>query len=586
MRLTMRSSALSLLCGLSAIHSTAGVSIPRNQQESYKSTGKHGAVASEVAVCSESGVEMLKMGGTAADAIIATALCVGTIAAYHSGIGGGGFMIVRSQNSSEHSYEMIDFRETMPGLGNETMYVDSNDTTASTVGGLAVGTPGEMRGWEMLHNRHGKLPWATLFQPAIKLAGEGFKVTVDLAAALSNTSYPFLTTDSRWAEIYAPNGSLLLENDTCYRKDYAKTLSTIAEQGPDAFYTGPIAENVTAAAQARGGILQMSDLANYSAILRTPSNITYRDRYRIFSTIAPSSGSVVLSALKIFEGYSGGAEPDDPAINLTTHRLIEGTKFAYGQRTTFGDPAFTANVSELEQYYLQESTAAAVRAKISDNTTFAVEYYDPENYISLNDSGTSHMAAVDQWGNAVSLTTTVNFYWGSQVMTADGIILNDEMDDFSSPGQTNGFGFTASPINYIKPFKRPQSSISSSIAEDLHTGELVMATGSAGGSRIITATLQNLHHHLDQHMTAYESVHQSRWHDQLSGTTYFEIAAPNLGIAGFSNATVAYLESMGYNVTYEDESGSTSHVIVKHLDTGLFEAANDPRKAAGAGVAY
>lgn len=136
-------------------------------------------------------------------------------------------------------------------------------------------------------------------------------------------SYPFLTTDSRWAEIYAPNGSLLLENDTCYRKDYAKTLSTIAEQGPDAFYTGPIAENVTAAAQARGGILQMSDLANYSAILRTPSNITYRDRYRIFSTIAPSSGSVVLSALKIFEGYSGGAEPDDPAINLTTHRLIE-----------------------------------------------------------------------------------------------------------------------------------------------------------------------------------------------------------------------------------------------------------------------
>lgn len=139
---------------------------------------------------------------------------------------------------------------------------------------------------------------------------------------------------------------------------------------------------------------------------------------------------------------------------------------------------------------------------------------------------------------------------------------------------------------FSRPFKRPQSSISSSIAEDLYTGELIMATGSAGGSRIITATLQNLHHHLDRHMTAHESVHQSRWHDQLSGTTYFEIAAPNLGIAGFSNETVAYLEGMGYNVTYEDESGSTSHVIVRDPLTGMFEAANDPRKAAGAGVAY
>lgn len=146
-------------------------------------------------------------------------------------------------------------------------------------------------------------------------------------------SYPFLTTDTRWAEIYAPNGSLLLENDTCYRKNYAKTLSTIAEQGPDVFYTGPIAENVTAAAQARGGILQMSDLANYSAILRTPSNITYRDRYRIFSTIAPSSGSVVLSALKIFEGYPGGAEPNDPAINVTTHRLIEVSFLLFGDKS-------------------------------------------------------------------------------------------------------------------------------------------------------------------------------------------------------------------------------------------------------------
>lgn len=231
----------------------------------------------------------------------------------------------------------------MPGLGYQDMYLDSNATYPSIIGGLAVGTPGEMRGWEMLHRRHGKLPWATLFRTAIKLARDGFTVTVDLADALINcelhlllllcvrrverastlATFPFLTTDPLWSEVYAPNGTLLSQNDICYRKRYADTLETISKHGADAFYSGPIAKNIVAAAQARNGIIQLSDLANYSAILRTPANITYRDKYRVFSTIAPSSGTVVLSAMKIFEGYPGSAKPDDPAFNLTTHRLIE-----------------------------------------------------------------------------------------------------------------------------------------------------------------------------------------------------------------------------------------------------------------------
>lgn len=195
-------------------------------------------------------------------------------------------------------------------------------------------------------------------------------------------------------------------------------------------------------------------------------------------------------------------------------------------------------------------------------------------------------------------------------MTEDGIILNDEMDDFSSPGQTNSFGFAASPINYIAPGKRPQSSIASSIAEDLDTGVFTMATGSAGGSRIITATLQELYHvrvpsrkhlgshlndstltlpvtrqHIDQGLNASQCVHHSRWHDQLSGVTYLEWAAPQVGIAGYSNETAAYLKDIGYNITYQDTSGSTSHVIIRFRD-GMLEAASDPRKAAGYGAAY
>ncbi|TFK45646.1 gamma-glutamyltranspeptidase [Heliocybe sulcata] len=545
-------------------------------------SGQHGAVATEVGLCSEVGVDILKLGGNAADAAIAGSLCVGTISAYHSGIGGGGFMLVRFNTANGHDYEMA--RKTMPAAGNETMYLTATSPTASTIGGLAVGVPGELRGWETLHKRHGKLPWKTLFEPAIHIARYGFPVNVDLANALSSSSYPFLTKDPLWAEVYAPNGTLLGLGDTVYRKRYADTLEKISIYGPDYFYTGEVAINTAEAAYARGGIITTADLANYTAIIRKPSNITYRN-HRIFSTVAPSSGSVVLSALKTFEGYNGSALPSDPAINLTTHRLIEATKFAYGQRTNFGDPAFTANVSTLEQEFLTEASAEAVRAKISDSQTFNALYYNVDNYLVLNDSGTSHVAAVDHTGMAVSLTTTVNLYWGSQVMTTDGVILNDEMDDFSSPGQSNAFGFAASPANYIAPGKRPQSSIASSIAEDLSTGQISIATGSAGGSRIITATLQNLHWYLDVGMTPSDAVHQARWHDQLTNVTYFEIAAPQLGMAGFDNRTVDYLAGLGYNVTYEDESGSTGHIIGRAAN-GTLTAASDPRKAAGRGAAY
>ncbi|KAJ7357041.1 gamma-glutamyltranspeptidase [Mycena albidolilacea] len=575
-----------------ALTSLAATSAVATQPANTKSaplpplSGKHGGVATEVAECSSIGVDTMKAGGNAADAILASAFCVGTISAYHSGLGGGGFMLVRFPTSKgKHAYEMIDFRETMPAAGNETMYVTNSTTpeTLSTVGGLAVGVPGELRGWEMLHKRHGRLPWKSLFQPAIKLARFGFTVNVDLAAAIT-LGQSFIPHDPLWAEVYAPNGTLLKQGDTVYRKRYADTLEQIAEYGADTFYTGKIATNIAEAAHARGGIITTHDLANYSAIIREPVNITYRNN-RIFSTVAPSSGAVVLSALKIFEGYQGNYTDSDPEINVTTHRLIEATQFAYGQRTQYGDPAFTRNVTDLQSFYLTDAAVADVRSKIKDNQTFPVAYYDPANYTPLDDHGTSHMAAIDQEGMAVSLTTTVNLYWGSQVMTADGIILNDEMDDFSSPGQINAFGFSPSPINFIRPGKRPQSSISSSIAEDLVTGEVTIATGSAGGSRIITATLQQLHHYIDQGMTPEESTRHPRWHDQLSGATFFEVGDSTLGVQSFPNSTVAYLKSLGYNTTTEDLTGSTSHIVAR-AKNGTITAASDPRKAAGRGAAF
>ncbi|KAF5346009.1 hypothetical protein D9758_013874 [Tetrapyrgos nigripes] len=546
----------------------------------HPSSPQHGAVATEVEECSQIGREIMQEGGNAVDATIASTLCIGVVSAYHSGIGGGGFMIVRfNQEDGSHAYEMIDFRETMPAAGNVSLYTESPNPTASTIGGLSTGVPGELRGWELLHQRHGSLPWSKLFQGAIGVARKGFTVNADLASELNATMFPFLLSDPLWAEVYAPNGTLLKQGDTCYRKRYANTLEQLAEKGADAFYAGSIGDNIVNASVSAGGILTNADLEGYQAIIRTPNNITYRN-FRIFSTVAPSSGSVVLSILKIFEGYNGNALDTDPEFNVTLHRLIQATKFGYGQRTNYGDPAFTSNVTELEQFYLQESTAEQVRKLISDNATHTPSYYDPSNYTILSDHGTSHIATMDSNGMAVSLTTTVNLIWGSRVMTEDGIILNDEMDDFSSPGQVNSFGFAASPINFIAPGKRPQSSISSSLVEDLETGNLVMATGAAGGSRIITATLQNLHYHLDVGLNAHDTVHHGRFHEQLGTSTLIEDARPDIGVPGISNATVSFLQSIGYNITPTFDIGSIGHVIIRKED-GEFDAANDPRRPAG-----
>ncbi|TRM65849.1 gamma-glutamyltranspeptidase [Schizophyllum amplum] len=569
---------------LASIALSRAAVLPRNQV----GVGRHGAVVSEVAQCSDIGLEMLLVDHC-------DGLCVGTINAFHSGIGGGGFMIVRSGPSE---YETIDFRETAPAAANETMYVDSADPTASTVGGLAVGVPGEIAGWHLLWKRHGRLPWPVLFQPAIRLARYGFAVPADLAAALDADAYPFLLEDPLWAETYAPNGTLLTEGETCYRTRFADALEIIALEGPDGFYKGSVAKRMSAAAQETGGILTTDDLANYTALVRAPNNITYRDQTRIFSTVAPSSGTVVLSALKVFEGFDGGAQLGEPDINATTHRLIQATKFGYGERTGYGDPAFTANVTDLEAASLEPGTIEDVQSLIVDDETFTPSYYDPDEYIVLDDHGTSHIAAVDEYGGAVSLTTTVNLYWGSQVMTEDGIILNDEMDDFSSPASPTRLASHPAPSTIFgDPGKRPQSSIASSIAEDVETGELVIATGSAGGSRIITATLQNLHFHLDRGYNATQAVHTARFHDQLGESTLFEglynatdgganyALAAAKGVTPFDNSTVAYLVGLGYNVSSQDVSGSTSHVIVRSKD-GTLEAANDPRKSAGGGSAY
>jgi gamma-glutamyltranspeptidase/glutathione hydrolase len=340
---------------------------------------------------------------------------------YHSGVGGGGFMTVRSSNGT---YEFIDFREMAPGAAFESMY--STDINLSLFGGLASGVPGEVRGLEYLHKKYASKPWKELMQPAIKVARDGFEVTPDLVRYIASTANnSFLVSDPSWAIDFAPNGTLVKLGDMMYRRRYAATLQTIADYGPNAFYHGSLANATIAALQATGGSMALSDLANYSIMIRPHSNITYRG-FKLTSGSAPSSGAVVLSALKIVEGYDMSTPSQ---LNYSTHYLDEAMKFGYGQRTELGDPTFVTNITAYQQKMYSEHTAAEIRGLIEANGVLTNLAYNPSSYDILTDDGTSAAVTADKSGLTIAITSTVNTLFGSRVMVPEtGVIMNNEMN--------------------------------------------------------------------------------------------------------------------------------------------------------------
>jgi gamma-glutamyltranspeptidase / glutathione hydrolase len=414
-------------------------------------------------------------------------------------------------------------------------------------------------------------------QPAIDTARYGWNVTVDLVNYMKSATTgqeDFLSTNPTWALDFAPNGTRVGLGDVITRKRYADTLETIANRGPDAFYTGPIAETMINALQLANGTMTLDDLKNYTVAIRKPAQIKYRG-YKLTSCSAPSSGEVALATLKTVEGYSDFFKPGN--VNLSTHRLDEAIRFAYGQRADLGDPLFVPGLDKYQQEMISASTAAEVRSKISDYHTLNVSAYDPSGLESLETPGTSHIVTADQSGMAITLTTTVNLLFGSQLMVPEtGIIMNNEMNDFSIPGSSNAFGYVPSPSNYIRPGKRPLSSISPTIAE-FANGTLYYVIGAAGGSRIITATIQNLVNVLDRNLTVSQALAQPRLHDQLlPNQISFEYA--------YNNETVAFMKSLGHNVTYLALAQSTAQGL-RRLPNGTFEAAGEPRQKNSGGFA-
>ncbi|KAF5025674.1 hypothetical protein F66182_2280 [Fusarium sp. NRRL 66182] len=552
--------------------------LPRTRPEKCAAcSDRLGAVASESNVCSTIGTETLRSGGNAADAMIAMVYCVGTVAMYHSGIGGGGFMIIKKAHSNRvlDPYEFIDFRETAPAAATKDMFED--DASAAVRGGKASGVPGELRGLEYL-KRYSVLSRKKLIEPSIKLARDGFIVNHDMARFMTTTytkseNESFLVNDPSWAIDFAPKGKLIKFGERMTRKRYAAVLEEISQNGEDAFYEGPIAEATIRALNQSGGIMTTEDLRNYSVVAREPTRINYRGR-SITTGSAPSSGAVVAAALKILERYDFLGDPR--RVNIGAHAIDEAVKFGFGMRSKLGDPDFVKGLKAYQKMMVSEDTAQHIREKITDGP-LRTEAYNPEGLEILDTPGTAQLVATDQSGLSISFTTTVNLIFGSKLMVPEtGVVMNNNMNDFSVPGKSKAFGLLPGEANYIKPGKRPLSSMSPIIVEEIHDAS-PLVTGASGGTRIITAILQVIVNVLDKKMTLSEALKAPGLHDQLSAQKItFEYS--------FDNSTVAYLAKMGHNITWVGP-GQSAVQAVSMSPNRTFEAVAEPRQENSEGFA-
>ncbi|THH27848.1 hypothetical protein EUX98_g6344 [Antrodiella citrinella] len=567
--------AFILLCTPFVLHRTDVLSHLTRQHHSSSPTNirnpayliraKNGAVASENKLCSDIGVNTLKAGGNAVDAAVSTTLCIGVANMFSSGIGGGGFMTVRvppSVTGTTSEVYNVDFREIAPARANKTMY--SKDPLAAVFGGLAVGVPGELRGLAEAHSRWGSLPWSDLVQPSVELA-LGWKVPTELARRIQMFA-PLMLNSPDWKAIFAPEGRLLQEGELVHRTNYSRTLSVIASQGADGFYKGPIADSIIAKVKETGGVLTHEDLESYNVIVQPALQGTYRGR-KIYTTHAPTSGPVLLHMLNLVEHFDDFVEEGRTGLNV--HRIVEAIKFGFAARTKVCDPAFIeADYTSIKQIPTKEY-ASLIFTNLTDDRTHTPEYYQPV-FTVPEDHGTSHSSIVDKNGMAVAITSTVNLVFGSQVMDpVTGIIFNDEMDDFSTPGIPNMFGLFPSPYNYPEAGKRPLSSTVPTIIEDAE-GEFMLAIGGSGGSRIFPSVFQVLMN-LDWGMDASAAVEYGRMHDQLFP---LEVDVDNVYPAEYLDS----LRERGHNITVSDVNRIAAVINTVKKEGDTIYAASDSRK--------
>nr|XP_027223732.1 glutathione hydrolase 1 proenzyme-like isoform X2 [Penaeus vannamei] len=526
------------------------------------------AVSSDGTPCAQIATDILKRNGTAADAAVAGLFCVGVINTQSMGLGGG-FLMTYYDRSTGKAYS-LNARESAPSEAYEDMY--GGDAELAQKGGLAVAVPGELRGYRELYERFGgNLPWAELLEPTIKLCEDGHLVNWHMARALKFNAEDIKKEPSMSVFINPETGDVYKEGDTLKRPQLAKTLRDL-QQDPDALYSGQLASKLAQDIQSFGGIVTEEDLRMYKPVWKEAMNITLQHgQISMFSVPPPGSGLILGFILNILDEYGLTPESiDDSNIVLTHHRITEAMKWAYAKRTELGDADFV-DMSGLTKNLTSDDYAAYIHSQITDDRTFQ----DPEHYGAVtadpDDHGTAHFSLLAPNGDAVSVTSTVNLYFGAGIRSVQtGIVLNDEMDDFSAPNITNYFGIPPSPANFIRPGKRPLSSMCPAVFVD-SKGDVRLIIGAAGGTKISSgvawASLRNLWFGDN----IKEAVDARRIHHQLFPMTFsYE--------QGILPKIVEGLQAIGH-VTEEFGIGGSVVCAIARGDNGKIYANSDFRKA-------
>ena len=526
---------------------------------------EHGMVVAQEKLAAHIGADVLKRGGNAVDAAVATGFAMAVTYPRAGNIGGGGFMVIHS--AERHEDVAIDYRETAPAAITPGIFLGADgkpDNAKSRDSALGIGIPGTPAGLALALEKYGsgKFTLADLLRPAIELARDGYVIADDNADTLPEWYRRLARWPSSVKIFSRADGTSLREGDRLVQSDLAATLSAISAQGPRGFYEGPVAEKLVKATDEAGGIMTLDDLKSYQALIRAPVRGSYRG-YDIVSMPQPSSGGVVLlETLNILEGFPMHDLKQGSALSL--HVMIEAMKRAYADRARYlGDPDFVkAPVATL----ISKEYAAKQRAGIDLDR--ATPWTDALSATPPHEgSNTTHFSVVDHLGNAVSNTFTLNFSYGvGLIADGTGVLLNNELDDFTAaPGASNAYGLVGFEANLPGPGKRPLSSMSPTIV--LKDGKPILVTGSPGGSRIISTVLQVIVNVLDYDMDVASAVAAPRVHHQwLPDEVRME--------RGFADDVITALKAKGH--TIGEPLGQTSANSIAVTDHGLL-GAPDPR---------
>jgi gamma-glutamyltranspeptidase/glutathione hydrolase len=542
---------------------------------------EHGMVVSAQHLASKVGVDVLKRGGNAIDAAVAVGYALAVVYPAAGNLGGGGFMTVQLADGRK---TFLDFREKAPLAATANMYLDKDGNVVkglSTNGHLAVGVPGSVSGMEYAREKYGTMKRAALIAPSIQLAEKGFALEQGDIDMLWTSTADF-QKDPVSGAIFLNKGEPFQVGQKLVQKDLGKTLRTISKNGPDGFYKGWVGNAIVASSQAGKGIITQADLDQYQTRELAPVECDYRG-YRVVSAPPPSSGGVIIcEMLNILEGY--------PLKDLgfrsaqSVHYQIEAMRHAYVDRNSYlGDPDFVKNPLDR---LLDKGYAEKIRAAIDPKKAGVSKDIKP-GVAPHEGSNTTHYSITDQWGNAVSVTYTLNDWFGAKVTAArTGVLLNNEMDDFTSKiGVPNMYGLVQGEANAIAPGKRPLSSMSPTIVSK--DGKPVFVVGTPGGSRIITAVLHTILNVVDYGMNVQEAVDAPRFHQQwLPDVTNVEVFA-------LSPDTRKILTDMGHNLGVPQPANHLAAIMVgaptlagKPVGNYRFYGANDPRRNTGLAAGY